>query len=255
MNTTSTIFRSQGALRRFSNNSRGNVAVIFAIAILPIVSLIGAAVDYSRLNSARTAMQTALDTTALMISKDVNGLTASQISQNAQTYFAALYNHPEAGSITIGAAYTPASGSNPAKVVLTGSGTLSTDFMKVAGYPSLGFNVGSTTTWGSTKLRVAMALDNTGSMANSGKMDALKTAAKNLITTLSASAQTDGDVLISIIPFATDVNVGTVFKTQPWMDWSQWSDNGQNREWLEMLHCGQLIAEENALRQRRQQRQ
>lgn len=98
--------------------------------------------------------------------------------------------------------------------------------MKVAGYPTLNFNVGTTTTWGSTKMRVAMALDNTGSMGYDNKMPALKTAAKDLITKLSASAATDGDVLISIVPFAATVNIGTTFKNSLYMDWSNWSDNG-----------------------------
>ncbi|MFX9653433.1 hypothetical protein ABTU72_19060, partial [Acinetobacter baumannii] len=85
--------------------------------------------------------------------------------------------------------------------------------MKMVGLPKLDFGASSTTVWGTTKLRVALALDNTGSMASSGKMDALKTAAKNLIDTLKTAAKTDGDVYISIIPFAKDVNVGTGNKT------------------------------------------
>ena len=205
---------------------QANIAVIFAITMVPMMGLVGAAVDYSRVINARTAMQTALDTAALMISKDASSLTATQITQKAQAYFNALYNHPEATGVSITAAYTASSGGTPAKVVLTGSGTMANDFMKVAGFPNMTFNVGSTTTWGSTKMRVAMALDNTGSMSYSGKIDALKVSAKDLITKLSATATTDGDVLISIIPFATDVNIGTSFKTQLWMDWSQWSDNG-----------------------------
>ena len=55
-----------------------------------------------------------------------------------------------------------------------------TDFMKVAGFPNLSFNAGSTTTWGNVRMRVAMALDNTGSMADDGKIAAMQTAAKSL---------------------------------------------------------------------------
>lgn len=43
----------------------GNVAITFAIATLPILGFVGAAVDYSRANSVKAAMQTALDSTAL----------------------------------------------------------------------------------------------------------------------------------------------------------------------------------------------
>ena len=57
-------------LRRFSQSERGNIVIIFALAVIPVIGLVGAAVDYSRANSARTAMQAAIDATALMLSKD-----------------------------------------------------------------------------------------------------------------------------------------------------------------------------------------
>ena len=60
-----------GAARRFVRADQGNIAVIFAIACVPLISFVGAAVDYSRLNTARSSMQAALDSTALMVSKDL----------------------------------------------------------------------------------------------------------------------------------------------------------------------------------------
>ena len=49
-------------------------AVAGARASFPLIGAVGAAVDYSRANSARTAMQAALDSTALMLSKDAQSL-------------------------------------------------------------------------------------------------------------------------------------------------------------------------------------
>ena len=59
------------------------------------------------------------------------------------------------------------------------------------------------------RLRVALALDNTGSMASDGKIGALKTATKSLLDQLKAAAANNGDVYVSIIPFNKNVNVGT----------------------------------------------
>jgi len=42
-------------------------------------------------------------------------------------------------------------------------------------------------------------------MASSGKMDALKTASKNLLKQLQAAAQKDGDVRVAIVPFAAEL--------------------------------------------------
>jgi len=71
-------------------------------------------------------------------------------------------------------------------------------------------------------MRVAMALDNTGSMAQDGKMPAMQSSAKALIDQLSALARNPGDIYISIIPFAKDVNVGPSNYNQDWIDWTAW---------------------------------
>jgi len=94
----------------------------------------------------------------------------------------------------------------------------------VAGFPTLNFNTSSTTAWGNVKMRVAMALDNTGSMNDDGKIGALRTASNNLIDQLSGLAKTPGDVYISIIPFAKVVNVGSSNYNAAWIDWTDWAN-------------------------------
>lgn len=215
-------------LRRFRQSNHGNVAITFALALLPILGMVGAAIDYARVNNARTAMQAALDSAALMVSKDAPNLTSSQITSKAQAYFTALYTHGEAPPLTFTATYSPNTGSG-STVQLTSSGSMPTEFMKILGFNTLDFNVTSMSKWGQSRLRVALALDNTGSMSSDGKMTALKTAAKNLIDKLSANAKTDGDVYISIVPFAKDVNAGASNYTQSWVRWDLWDQKcGRN---------------------------
>jgi Flp pilus assembly protein TadG len=220
----SIIRRFRRAARRFAGADQGNIAVIFAIACVPLISFVGAAIDYSRATAARSSMQSALDSTALMVSKDLTSglITASQINAKAQAYFTALYTNTDANSVSISATYAAGSSSSSSTVQVTGSGSITTDFMKVAGFPTLGFNASSTATWGNVRMRVAMALDNTGSMGQDGKIGALRTAASNLVDQLSALAKTQGDVYISVVPFAKDVNVGSSNYTQSWIDWTDW---------------------------------
>jgi Flp pilus assembly protein TadG len=211
-----------GAASRFARASGGNVAVIFAIAMVPILTFVGAAIDYTRASTIRTAMQTAMDSAALMISKDnaAGTLTPAQLTAKAQTYFNALFTNTGAQGVSISAAYSSTTGQS---ITMTGSGSVATQFMRMAGVSSIGINTSATTTWGMTKLRVAMALDNTGSMSSNGKMSAMQTASKNLIDQLTKNVQTTGDVLISVVPFANVVNIGTGFKGSGYMDWSSWS--------------------------------
>ncbi|MES2752877.1 MAG: TadE/TadG family type IV pilus assembly protein, partial [Pseudomonadota bacterium] len=148
INKPSIFSRVRRSAKQFRRADSGNVAVLFAFTILPILGFVGAAIDYSRVNNARTAMQSALDTAALMISKDADGMNAADINKKATDYFTALYKqHPEAQNVAIAAAYTNSSTAG-SKVVLTGSASMQTDFMRVVGYPTLDFGVSATTVWG-----------------------------------------------------------------------------------------------------------
>src|SRR5450631_3372471 len=111
-----TKFRS--ALRAFRIAERGNIAITFVFATLPIIAGVGFAVDYSHANSVKVAMQAALDSTALMLAKEATTVTTSQLQTDATSYFKALFTRPEATSVSIAATYTATGGS---KVVVTGS--------------------------------------------------------------------------------------------------------------------------------------
>ena len=212
-------------LFRFLKDRRASVAPMFALAVLPVIGLTGAAVDYSRASSVRTAMQSALDATALAMAKLAPSLTSAQLQEKATAYFQATFNRPEAKNLTVTPTYSTSGGS---QLIMKANAKMDTAFMKVMGYSSLDIGSTSTIKWGNERLRVALALDNTGSMASAGKMTALKTATKALLTQLKDSATTNGDVYVSIIPFARTVNVGTASINASWIDWDSW----------EAVNCG-----------------
>jgi Flp pilus assembly protein TadG len=209
----------------FLKNKRGNVAPIFAIAIIPVIGLTGAAVDYSRANSIKAAFQAALDATALAMAKSASKLTETELQQKASAYFNAVFNRPEAKNVSIVATYTTTGGS---QLVLTGGGSMDTTFTRVMGITELNVGSSSTIKWGNDRQRVALVLDTTGSMDSAGKIDALKTATKKLLDQLKAAASTDGDVLVSIIPFSKDVNVGASGNGSA--TWLQF-DDGTDKSW------------------------
>lgn len=224
MSGASVLRKFRAAAGRFIGAREGNVAVIFALSAIPIISFVGAAIDYTRANAARSSMQAALDSTALMLSKDLSmgTINTTQISSKASAYFSALYHNTDAQNVGVTATYTAPSGSTPATIKLDGSGSITTDFMRVAGFPTMGFSTSSTTTWGNVRMRVALVLDVTGSMGQAGKMPAMQNAAKNLIDQLSALSTNNGDIYISIVPFTKDVNVGSSNYNQYWVDFSLW---------------------------------
>jgi Putative Flp pilus-assembly TadE/G-like/von Willebrand factor type A domain len=220
-------------LRRHARELRlangANVTITFALATIPMFGFVGAAVDYSHANSVKAAMQAAADSTALMLSKDVSSLTDSQLQTKANDYFRSLFNRPEVTGLTINVSYTQ---STSTQLKLQATSDVKTSLMGILGFSFLHVGVNSQVKWGNTRLRVALALDNTGSMNDDGKMDALKIATANLLDQLKTAAKTNDDVYVSIIPFNRDVNVGKSNYKQDWIKWSgqtdTWDENNGN---------------------------
>jgi Flp pilus assembly protein TadG len=218
-------------VRSLIADRRGSLLPSFALALVPIFALLGAAVDYSRANAVKSAMQAALDATALAMAQNAASLNATDLQAQAQAYFNALFSKQPAGTVTLTVSYTTTNGP---QISITGTTNVKTTFMAIPkfGISQIAVGGSSTAAWGNTRLRVALALDNTGSMDWSNKMTSLKTAAKNLIDQLKAAATNDGDVYVSIIPFAKDVNVGASNYTASWLDWTDWDNvNGSCSNW------------------------
>ena len=216
--------------RELRKATAGNVAVTFALTLIPVAGCVGAAVDYSRANSAKVAMQAAADATALMLSKTAASVTSSQLQTSATNYFKALFNRPEVTGLTVTPTYTATGGSH---ITLKATGSLKADFMGLFGITSMNVGAFSQVDWGNTRLRVSLVLDNTGSMADHGKIGALITATNNLLTQLKTAAVNNGDVYVSIVPFVKDVNVGKSNYQATWIDWTDWDQaNGSCSNWM-----------------------
>ena len=207
------------ALSRFRRQRRGDVAIIFALALIPLLAFVGVAIDYSRANALKADLQAALDSTALIASKNAASQSASDLQTSALSYFNALFTNAQAGNLQFNASYSNSGGSS---VTVTASADMPTTFMSIVGFKKITVTGSATSKWGSTRLRVALVLDTTGSMADDGKIDALKTATKNLLAQLQGAASTNGDVYVSIIPFSKDVNANGANSSAAWIDWSDW---------------------------------
>jgi hypothetical protein len=141
------------------------------------------------------------------------------LQTKANDYFKALLTRPEATGLTVNATYNTTNGS---QVVVTASANVKANFMGLVGVNMMSVGVDSQVRWGNTRLRVALVLDNTGSMADDGKIAALKTATNSLLDQLKAAAANNGDVYVSIVPFVKDVNVGKSNYSATWIDWTAW---------------------------------
>src|SRR5690242_16755062 len=77
-------------LRRFWKSEDANYALIFAIASVPIMTVVAGSVDYVGTATGATKLQDSLDATALAIgAKYYSGMTDDEVKQFGSDFFAA----------------------------------------------------------------------------------------------------------------------------------------------------------------------
>ncbi len=202
-------------LLSFRDDRSGNIVVIFAILLVPLLGMVGAAIDYSRATTARQMLIAAVDSAALMAARDATKLTDAQLRTRIDDWIKANLHGVEEGSFT---------GANVAidrtarTINIVADAKVKTTMTQLLGPDSVAIASSSQSVWGTNKIELALVLDNTGSMSSSGKMTALKTASKDLIKIMKDATTETDQIKISIVPFNTQVKlVANTYKDAPWL--------------------------------------
>lgn len=215
-------------LNTFRTCRAGNVSMMFAAAIIPIIGTIGFAVDYSRGNEVKTQLTAAVDSTALALAHSSVNMTDDELQAKALALFNG--NFKPGTSANVGTVHAKR---EQGVLTVGASAEINTYFLRVLKFDTLDVSANTKVVWGSKqKIEVVLALDNTGSMdekigtTNIKKLDELKKAAKELIDTLESSQLpgTTGQVKIGIVPFATAVRVTPTSNTYKNATWIRFQD-------------------------------
>lgn len=217
------VARASRRVRAFAAAKRGNVAMIFALSLVPLALATGAGLDYARAVVVHASMEDAIDAAALAIGS-TSGLTTAQQQTMAQQYFNANYKAGSSYGTPAALTVTPSGQS----VIITASDQMPTTLLAAAGVHSLTVTASTKVVWGQLKLWVALVLDNTGSMTETdstgtSKITALKNASHQLLTMLQNASATPGDVQVAIVPFTKDVDLGSSYYNSTWLDWTSWN--------------------------------
>ena len=156
------------SIKRFLTNCEGGVAPMLALAALPMFGFVGAGVDFSRASSARTAMQAALDATALILARDGQQSGNAQLSEIGTSYFNANFSHPD---VTISqVSISVASNSNGTTATLSARGSVKTEFMNILGFSLLNVAVNSSAIANADGLGCVLSLNpqKSGSITDQG---------------------------------------------------------------------------------------
>ena len=210
-------------LTRFGRDARGSVALMFGFAAIVLIGAIGAAMDYSRAASIQSSLQRAVDAAALLAAKNNEQLSATPMNDAAATdYLRKTFVSDKVGDVSAKVIFMSES------VRVEASANVPTTLMGVLGITSVPVAVSSEALF-NRKVEVVLVLDNTGSMNQLNKLPTLQAAAKNFLTKMQGQGGGDGAVRIGIVPFETDVNLGSL-KSSWWVDPSQtsyWTANAQ----------------------------
>ncbi len=202
-----------GLLSRFARDRSGNVAMIFGLTALIVVTVVGGAVDYGRWLNAKTQNQGALDAAVLAAGRTLQ--TSSGNTNLAIDTGNVYYNRMKS--------LVPVKDTSAFELTQEGTavrGTsdsfVKTPFLSLIGIDELPVFISSEAILAAggnseSNIEVSLMLDVTGSMGGS-KITDLIDAAKDLIDIIVWSDQSEHTSKVAIAPFAPTVNVGDYFK-------------------------------------------
>lgn len=201
--------------RNFAANETGNVAMIAALVIIPIIAIAGFAIDFQVTTTQKARVQQAVDSAVLAATKSMqDGKDRAYSLKEANDYFAGILNQSNNSGLTctkIELVYVEETEELEGHASCSQTTTLS----QIAGIKHLDFNVSSAATYGIGKLEIAFVFDVSGSMGSSNRMDNLKTAALEAVNVLLPVEGYPGDpedIRLAMVSYDTMVNAGPYFK-------------------------------------------
>ncbi len=140
------------------------------------------------------------------------------MATKAQQFFDA--NYPASVLGTVGKLQVSAVDDD---VTVSVSGSVPTTFMSLANIDHIDLGTTTTITKKQRNIELVLVLDTTGSMGQGGKLAAMQSAAKKLVSTLFNGKSTSDTVKIGVVPFAAAVNIGSDKLNSGWLDKATYS--------------------------------
>ena len=201
-----------GNHKSFRSDKSGNVAIIFALTLLPLLLMAGFAIDAQLAFSKTGKLQRSVDSAMLAGARMMQNVSnEEEVKRHAKSYFDAIMAS-ESSNLNCDAL----SVSFPGPEEIEGNVTCyqPTSLMRLAGTEHVELNVSGTATYGTGRLDVSFVFDVSGSMNSHGRIHELKTAAKDAVETLlpKPGSASDGDVRIAMVAYNSMIDAGKYFE-------------------------------------------
>ena len=190
-------------IRGFTGDRRGNVALLAAFSLVPLVATVGVATDSARGYLLNNRLQEAIDIAALAAARDENDETRQA---TLEQYFWANFPADYLGATTTLSDIDPLPGD---QFEVSVSATMPNTFLQIINIDTTTINAAVIVQKERRGMELVLVMDNTGSMRSNDKMGDMKEAAAELIQILYGSEQTIEDFWVGLVPYAATVNVGT----------------------------------------------
>lgn len=192
---------------------------ITAAAVIPMIGVIGGAVDISRLYMTRTRMQAACDAGVLAGRK---AMSTTQFTDAARTRANNMFNFnfQPADYGATGTSFVPTANAE-GKVSATAQTNVPMMMMSIFGFGQQPVNVNCSADIQVPNIDIVLVLDVTGSMNNfvSGerKITSLQNAAKDFYDTLKTAlaGNTESQLRFGFVPYSQAVNAAGLFRSSP----------------------------------------
>ena len=208
------------AAREFIRDFRGNMSVLFAASLFPMVLLAGGLIDYSYQMKTKVKLQAALDNAILGAVASANGSPQAQaafIKAKLPIWLNSNLTGKDRDNIRIDKINV--SVGKDGTVTANVQAQVKTTFLKLVRINRLNLKVFTETKRSYGVTEVALVLDNTGSMSGA-KLAELKRAAKLFINTIYDKVKDRPDkdnFKVAIVPFTQYVNVGKQYRNASWI--------------------------------------
>ncbi len=204
-----TSMRSVGhRIRRFVGDRSGNVAILAAFSIVPLMATVGVATDSARGYLLNNRLQEAIDIAALAAARGEGDEAARQAIM--EQYFWANYPTDYLGATVSGPFLDPISDD---QIRVTVSVSMPNTFLQVIDIDSTTISASTVVQKERRGMELVLVMDNTGSMRltdadGESRIDAMQTAATGLVNTLYDGEETVEDFWVGVVPYQATVNIG-----------------------------------------------
>lgn len=203
------------ALEKLQRDDSANIAVTTAVAVIPIMIVVGLALDFQMANTRKAQVQGALDNAVLSAAKSMQvGRPQEEVIAETRAYVDAILSQNEASGLdctTPSVTYADDADELRASISCNQATTLS----HLLGSEYLSFDVDSAAAYGLGRLEVAFVFDVSGSMGSQGRMASLKEAAREAVNVLLPQEGYAGDpedIRLAMVSYDTMVNAGPYFE-------------------------------------------